>query len=223
MALDTQNNQVWMNDSNRMRLLAYKRNAGKSATKVAEPLRQIRGPATGMMFIAGVAVDPVRREVFTLDNDIGDRMLVFPYDAEGNTRPKRVLHVPHQAWGISIHPKRDEVAISVQSRSMLAVYPREATGATAPLRILRGPHTGLADPHGISFDTQHNELVVSNHGNWTSAGRAISRTEGNVDPGVRAAPTSSAGGRFEQPSIRIYSDEAQGDTPPLPAIHGARA
>ena len=52
------------------------------AAKRSTPLTGIRGPATGMMFIAAVTVDPEAQEIYTVDNDIGDRMMVFPYDAE---------------------------------------------------------------------------------------------------------------------------------------------
>ena len=222
MALDTQNNQVWMSDSNRMRLLAYDRRPGAKLDEIAQPLRQIRGPATGMMFIAGVAVDAGRREVYVVDNDIGDRMQVFPYDAEGNARPKRILHVPHQAWGISLNLKRNEIAITVQSSNMVVIYQREASGAEAPLRVLRGANTGLADPHGVYFDAVNNELVVSNHGNWTPRrlrGRA-SRIGSGFDTDSPATQTSLAAGRFELPSIRTYPGEAQGDAEPARTIQG---
>jgi DNA-binding beta-propeller fold protein YncE len=219
IALDVPNNQVWMSDSNRMRLLSYDRRTAANPKEPAQPLRQIRGPATGMMFIAGVAVDSRRREVYTLDNDIGDRMMVFPYDAEGNVKPKRVLHVPHQAWGISLNQQRDEVAISVQSTNQVLVYPREAKGEAAPLRVLRGPNTGLADPHGVVFDATNNELVVSNHGNWTRSGRTVVRSDDRSNAGATAV---SPGGRFEEPSIRTYAIEAKGDTRPLRTIQGTQ-
>ena len=99
-----------------------------------------------MMFVAAVTVDPAAQEVYTVDNDIGDRLMVFPYDASGNVRPKRVLQVPHQAWGISIDRARDEVAVSVEGPREIVVYRREAKGSDAPLRTIRGPKTGLGDP-----------------------------------------------------------------------------
>ena len=56
-----------------------------------------------MMFVAQVAIDPQRHcEYDSVDNDIGDRLMAFPYDANGNVRPTRSLHVPHQAWGIAL-------------------------------------------------------------------------------------------------------------------------
>ena len=112
VAVDAINNRVVMSDSNRHGLLTYERTAGTVAGKEAtEPLGNVRGPVSGMMFVASVALDPQRREMYTVDNDIGDRLLTFPYGADGNARPSRVLDVPHQAWGIGLSQKRDEVAI----------------------------------------------------------------------------------------------------------------
>ncbi len=116
------------------------------------PLTGIRGPSTGMMFIAAVTVDPEAREIYTVDNDIGDRMMVFPYDADGNVKPNRVLSVPHQAWGVSINPVRKEIAVSVEGPREIVVYAQDASGSDAPLRMIRGPQTGLGDPHGVFFD-----------------------------------------------------------------------
>ena len=108
VTVDPENNEVLMSDSNRGGLLVYDRAAGTplNSTSVTEPLTQVRGPATGMMFVAGVASDPRNRELFAVNNDIGDRMEVFPYDAEGNVKPKRILFVPHGSWGVALNRQR---------------------------------------------------------------------------------------------------------------------
>jgi nitrite reductase/ring-hydroxylating ferredoxin subunit len=46
-------------------------------------------------------IDPQKREVFAVNNDIEDTMLVLPCEAKGNVRPLRLLSVPHQAWGLA--------------------------------------------------------------------------------------------------------------------------
>src|ERR1700746_1558695 len=61
VAVDPDNNRVLMSDSHRGSLLFYDRLGGNSSSSVAEPVRQVRGPATGMMFVAGVAIDPANR------------------------------------------------------------------------------------------------------------------------------------------------------------------
>ena len=210
VAVDPENDRVVMSDSNRGSLLFYERRSGSDSSKVITPKWQVRGPATGMMFIAGVALDAANREVFAVNNDIGDRMEVFPYGAEGNVKPKRILFVPHGSWGISLDRAHDEMAISVEHINSVVVYRREATQGEAPLRVLHGPQTGLADPHGIAFDVATNEIMVSNHGNWAPMTRA------------EASEGSLQGGRFALPSITAYTREAKGDARPARTIQGAR-
>jgi hypothetical protein len=211
ISVDAANNRVVMTDSNRGGILFYDRASGNKTAAVTDPLRRIRGPATGMMFVAGVATDPGRREVFTVDNDIGDRMMVFPYDAEGNIKPKRVLSVPHGAWGIAVNSQRDEIAISIEHPNTVVVYKRDATKLDAPKRVIHGPHAGLEDPHGIVFDVPANEILVANHGNWAPLDRE------EAGEGDTAIP-----GRFDPPSVTSYPSEAQGDARPARTIQGAQ-
>jgi len=210
VAVDPDNNRVLMSDSNRGGLLFYDRSGGSLSSDVARPVTQIRGPATGMMFVAGVALDPRNHELFAVNNDIGDRMEVFPYDAEGNIRPKRILFVPHGSWGVALNREREEVAITVEHSNTVVIYRRDASLGEAPLRILHGPKTGLGDPHGITFDEERNEISVANHGNWAPLTRAES-LQGEVK-----------GGRFNLPSISTYAGEAKNDEAPLRTIQGKR-
>ncbi len=212
ITVDASNNLVVMSDSNRGNLLFYPRTSGSLSPAVTVPERQVRGPATGMMFIAGVALDPPHQEVFTVDNDIGDRMLVFPYGAEGNSKPLRVLFVPHGSWGLSLDTARDEIAVSVEHINTVVIYRREASGAEAPLRVIHGPDTGLADPHGIAVDPRNHEIVVANHGNWAPLTRAEASQNGTLQ-----------GGRFQPPSIRTYDNKASGNARPARTIEGARS
>ena len=210
VSIDPESNRVVLSDSNRGSLLIYDRTTGDNSVGVTAPKLQIRGPATGMMFIAGVAMDPANREVYAVNNDIGDRMEVFPYDAEGNVKPKRVLFVPHGAWGVSLNRSRDEIAISIEHINSVLVYRREAARGEAPLRVIRGPKTGLADPHGVYFDSLNNEVVVANHGNWAPLTRTASS---DAEP---------EGGRFDPPSIRTFGGAAEGDAEPARIIQGTR-
>jgi len=212
VAVDPDTNQVVVSDSNRGAIFFYDRSAGGNSAQMANPERVIRGPRTGMMFVAGISLDTADREVFAVNNDIGDRMEVFPFDVEGNTKPKRVLSVPHGAWGVAFNPKRNEVAVSIEHPNTVVVYRREASGSEAPLRVLRGPETELADPHGIAIDPGHNEMLVANHGNWAPLTREEEEaTEGGLK-----------GGHFALPSINTYAIEAKGDDRPARKIQGAQ-
>jgi len=211
VSVDPMNNRVVMTDANRGGILFYDITSGNKASAVTDPLWHIRGPATGMMFVAGVATDPRRREVFTVDNDIGDRMMVFPYDVDGNVKPKRVLSVPHGAWGLALNLQRDEIAISIEHPNIVAVFKRDAMGLEAPKRVIHGPHAGLEDPHGIVFDAAADEILVANHGNWAPLDRE------EAGEGDETIP-----GRFDPPSITSYPGEAVGDAKPTRTIQGSQ-
>ena len=217
VAVDVENNRVVMSDENRKSVLVYDRTRRNNSTAVAAPLRQIMGPKTEIGFISGVEVDPSRRELYAVNNDIEDRIVVFDYDAQGNLKPRRRLYVPHQAWGVSLNPSRDEIAVSVQQLSMVAFYRRGATGLEAPLRIIKGPHTGMADGHGMCWDAVHHEIAVANHGNY-----AVITPYSAYDQATGSAATVSIGGHFLLPSVTVYADSAAGDTRPLRAIQGPR-
>ena len=152
VVIDSERNKVFVSDPNRHALWSYDRLAASKGREQVEPLTGVRGPATGMMFIAAVTLDREAQEIYTVDNDIGDRMMVFPYDTDGNIKPKRVLDVPHQAWGLSISQERAELAVTVESSRQIVIYRKQAEGREPPLRIIRGPKTGLGDPHGVFFD-----------------------------------------------------------------------
>jgi DNA-binding beta-propeller fold protein YncE len=221
VAVDPLNDKVFVSDPNRHAVWSYDRRAASTGTEAVAPLTGIRGPATGMMFIAAVTVDPEAKEVYTVDNDIGDRMMVFAYDADGNAKPLRALSVPHQAWGLSINPVRKEIAVSVEGPRQIVVYKQSASGSDAPLRMIRGPKTGLGDPHGVFFDGRNNEIVVANHGNQNGretlpGSTAAGRRGGGGERGALV------GGRFDEPSITVYPGEATGDVAPVRRIQGSK-
>jgi hypothetical protein len=222
IVVDADHDRVFVSDPNRHALWSYERLAAARPREAVAPLTSIRGPSTGMMFVAGVTVDPKAQEIFTVDNDIGDRLMVFPYDADGNVKPKRVLSVPHRAWGVSIDQARDEIAVSVEDPREIVVYRRNAKGSDQPLRIIRGPRTGLGDPHGVFFDGSNNEIVVANHGNVSGRQAA----PGDAPPRRRSEGPASdepvVGGRFEVPSITVYPGTANGDVAPVRRIQGSK-
>jgi DNA-binding beta-propeller fold protein YncE len=226
VAVDTTSDLVMMSDTNRKSLLVYGRTAGSATSRdAAVPRQQIMGPDTGVGFIAGVAMDPLHRELFTVNNDVEDRLVVFDYDARGNVKPKRLLYVPHQSWGIAFAPKRDVIALSVQTPNMFVVFRRDAKKFDAPLRSVRGPKTQMADPHGIDFDETHNEVVVANHGNFRPGELITSYTaydarESRQERAGGGKVDENARGRFLPSSITVFDGDAKGDVTPLRVIQG---
>ncbi len=212
MAIDPQNNIAVLSDENRSSVLVYDLKAGGSARDTTPPRNRIIGEKADLGFLAGVTVDPVRRELYTVNND-GGGLVVHSYDTNGNIKPLRKLRVPHQSWGLSLDMAKDELAVASQQYQGITIYKRTASGAERPLRTIRGDHTQLADPHGVVLDGKNDEVFTANHGNWTEM-----RTYSADGPPLLVGEYKP--GRFEQPSIRIYQASANGDVPPIRTIQG---
>jgi 6-phosphogluconolactonase (cycloisomerase 2 family) len=214
VAVDTENNRVIFSDENRHSMLVYDRTAGGSSNDVTEPVQWVFGPKAQLGYIAGVEVDPKRKEFYTVNNDGGDRMVVFSYDDHGNAQPRRTLALPHQSWDVSLAPTRDEIAITVQQSNAISIFKRGAKGTDHPIRTIRGLATELEDPHGLYFDETHNELITANHGNWTQI-----RPYTPYDPIVTDVGEYKSGA-FHPSAITFHAADANGDVPPLRTIEG---
>jgi len=214
IALDPENDRVIFSDENRHSLLVYERTAGGTSTEMTEPVQWLFGPKTGLGYIAGVEVDPRRKEFYTVNNDSGDRMTVFTYDDHCNVQPRRSLTLPHQSWDVSLAPKRDEIAVSVQQSNAISLFKRDARGTDRPIRTVRGLATELEDPHGLYFDELHNEIVTANHGNWTQI-----RPYSPYDPQTTDVGEYKSGA-FHPSAITFHAADANGDVPPLRTIEG---
>jgi DNA-binding beta-propeller fold protein YncE len=215
VAVDPAAGRAFFTDSSLSSLLSYNTSAGGTSKEITEPETRVAGPDSGIGFIAGMDVDPERKEVYAVNND-GGGVVVFGYDQTGAVRPVRQLETPHQSWDASVSVQRNEVAVSVQQLHGIVIYKRGASDMEPPLRSIRGYATGLADPHGLDFDDDRKELVVANHGNWTEL-----RPYSPYDP-LSKDPPSYQPGRFDPPSITIFAASAAGNAKPLRTITGTR-
>jgi DNA-binding beta-propeller fold protein YncE len=225
IAVDPVNHEVVMSDENRFSLLVYDRTLDSAG--VAEYRRRLSGPQTKIEFICGVTIDPVTREIYSVNNDTMDNMIVFGPDARGDVAPSRELKVDHGAWGVALDRKNDEVVITIQHLSKVAVYRRSAQGEEPTLRAIEGTRTGLADPHGVFIDTEHDELFVINQGAHRQRERTSPAEQGARRRGEAASaerfglePLRPSTGRFLPPSVRVFSRTATGDVAPLRVIEG---
>jgi DNA-binding beta-propeller fold protein YncE len=218
IAVDAADGLIAMSDPNRKSLLFYDRIRGASKGEASVPLRQIIGPDTFLGMIAGVILDPQHQEIYTANNDIEDTVVVMPYGASGDVKPARVFSVPHQAWGLALGEKADQIAVTVEVQNTVVFYKREVKGVEAPVRIIRGAATGLADPHGIYWDETHNEIGVANHGNFRGV---IKNTGGGCSPSFVVEDEAEAG-ESRPPSLRVFAADAKGDSKPLRVIEGSK-
>ena len=213
IAVDGENGIVAMSDENRHGLLIYDTTAGGTSPKVTTPKGWVLGPSVKLGFVAGVAVNPKRREVITTNND-GGGVEVFSYDANGDTKPIRSLTVPHQSWGLSLDTDSDELAVSSQQYQGISIYSALDAGAVRPKRTIRGMATLLEDPHGVYLHSARDEVFAANHGNWTEM-----RSYAGDEP---AFPGKYIPGRFQPSSIRVYKASATGDVPPIRTLQGEK-
>jgi DNA-binding beta-propeller fold protein YncE len=211
MAVDSENGIVVMSDENRHGVLIYNAAAGSDSTKTTEPRGRIIGPRVKLGFVAGVTVNPKKRELMVTNND-GGGLEVFSYDSNCDVRPVRSLTVPHQSWGLSYDVEHDEIAVTSQQYQGISIYGGEDAGAVRPKRTIRGMDTQLADPHGVFLDDTRDEVFTANHGNWTEM-----RSYAGDEP---AFPGQYIPGKFEQSAIRVYKASANGNVPPLRVLQG---
>ena len=150
---------------------------------------------------AMVSIDPKTSEIYSVESDTGDKMVVFPNNADGNIAPKRMLHSPHRVYNIAADETKGELYVTVEFPPEVIVYRKEAFGEEQPQRRIRGDRTGLDAPHGIAVDEKNRLLFVNTWGHASNF-----RVKGT--------------GAFYPPAIKVYSLDADGDAAPLRVITG---
>ena len=204
VGLDLEHNEVMLQDANTWSIKVFSRlDNAKPGDPPTEPRRVISGPKTDVQFNSCVWVDPATGDIYSVENDIGDVVVVFGHDATGDIEPKRKLKVTHRAFAMAIDESNKELFLSVQYPPQVAVYDKNASGNDKPIRLLIGDKTRLSDSHGLAIDTKNKLLFINNWGNISDY-----RVPGS--------------GRFEPPSITVYPLNADGDTPPLRVIQGPK-
>lgn len=98
------------------------------------PVRKIFGPSTQLKNPQALALDWIHGEIFVPQ---GDRVLVFPRDANGDTAPIRILgseESPVDAGRLTVDPIHDLLIGSAGDG--LKIYRRSASGNEKPLRVI---------------------------------------------------------------------------------------
>jgi DNA-binding beta-propeller fold protein YncE len=170
----------------------------------SEPKRMLVGHNTKLEFNCGLYVDPKTGDIYSVNNDTTDMLVIFEHKAEGDVPPSRELRTPHGTYGIAVDEEAGEMYMTVEHTNAIVVYRKQAEGTEQPLRTITGFSTQLEDPHGIAVSPEHELIVVTNHGN----GREKS---GDV-----------VYGKFDAPSITFYPLKADGNIEPLRIIEGPK-
>src|ERR1700693_808141 len=62
---------------------------------------------------------------------------------------------------IAYYPVHDEISVTTALADAVLVFRAGANGAEPPVRVIQGPCTGMVNPHAISLDLDHREILVS--------------------------------------------------------------
>ena len=231
VAVDPIRNEVAIMDENLFRVLIYDRTANTPASAaLTEPKRIIGGPSTHLELNCGVYIDPKTGNIYAINNDTEDHMVVFDRQAEGDTPPTWKLHTPHGAFGIAVDEVTEELILTSQHSNAVTTFPKMARDDDPPTRLLQGDRTLLADPHGIALDSKTNLLFVSNFGSTatprTDGGGWIQYNRTRFTPGSKEFWPLDPGqmvpgsGRNLPPSITVYNKTASGNVAPVQVIRG---
>ncbi len=224
VAVDTVHNEVVLTDENLFNIITYDRQTNSPPTSVSDPQRVIGGLNTKIEFQCGLYIDPVTGDIYAVNNDTVDSLVIFSRKAVGDVTPDRELHTPHGTFGIAVDEEAKELFLSVQHDNALVVYNKMEKGYEAPIRVVQGSHTGLADPHGMVLDGKNKLLFVANHGSYHEVKAALpgEKRRETVYPGfpLNREDAVPGSGKLLPPSITVYASNVKGDAPPVRVIQG---
>ena len=227
VAVDAKNNEVVLTDENLFNIWVYDRGAKTPAPNQSSELKRIIGGLnTKIEFQCGLYIDPANGDIYAVNNDTIDTLVVFSRKAIGDVAPDRELHTPHGTFGIAVDEEKQELFLTVQHDNAIVVYQKSAKGTEAPLRVVQGDDTGLADPHGMALDAKRGLLFVTNHGSShrvQEKQQTRERRRGGL-PGFPLDRDSAipGSGTIGPPSITVYTKDATGNARPLRTIRGPR-
>jgi DNA-binding beta-propeller fold protein YncE len=229
VAMDFNHDEIVLLDENLFQVMAYDRTANTppSAT-MTEPKRVIGGHETKIEFNCGLYIDPKNGDIYAVNNDTLDTLVIFNREAKGNVPPTRELSTPHRTYGIAVDEQAEELYMTVQDPPEIVVYNKYASGRDKPKRIMRGNKTLLTDAHGMGIDTKNKWMFVANYGNgakYAEPGAGGNRGGGGGEDGggFGGGPGRIPGsGYFEPPKITVYPLNAEGDVAPIRTIQGPK-
>jgi 6-phosphogluconolactonase (cycloisomerase 2 family) len=202
IAVDTNSGEVILQDNNLWSYRVFDRLSPTPAdNEITKPKRVVQGAETWLQFNNGLYVDPANGDIFSVESDVGDKMVRFARNANGNVAPKAILHTPHRVYNLAADESKQELFATVEFAPQVVVYRKDAAGEEKPLRALKGDNTGLDGVHGIAIDEKDRLMFVNTWGHHSNA---------------RIAGT----GKFFPPAIKVYPLDANGDVKPLRVITG---
>jgi DNA-binding beta-propeller fold protein YncE len=228
VAMDFNHDEIVLLDENLFQIMSYDRTANTPpSASMTEPKRVIGGHETEVEFNCGLYVDQKTGDIYAVNNDTLDKMVVFNREAKGNVPPTRELNTPHRTYGIAVDEAAEELYMTVQDPPEIVVYNKYASGRDQPKRVIRGNKTLLADAHGMGIDTKNGWMFVANYGNGAKyaepgQGRGNGEAGGGGGFGGYGAARVPGSGYFAPPAITVYPLKSEGDVAPIRVIQGPK-
>jgi DNA-binding beta-propeller fold protein YncE len=231
VAVDPVHDEVVLTDENLFSVVVYDRTENTPPNaRLSEPKRMIGGLSTKIEFQCGIYIDPANGDIYAVNNDTVNTLVIFSRNAKGDVPPDRELYTPHSTFGIAVDEAAHEMFFTIQVDSAVVVYRKYAEKDEAPIRLIQGDRTLLADPHGIAIDTKNQLMFVSNWGSTHSVAperQSPARGIGGEVPiksnwPLPRAHARAGSGRNLPPAITVYPLKATGNVSPLRVIEGPR-
>ena len=95
VAVDMKNNEIILQDENLFQIMAYDGDTNTPSTAaLSEPKRVIGGHHTKIEFNCGLYVDPESGDIYSVNNDTIDTLVIFSREVRGDMPPTRELRTP---------------------------------------------------------------------------------------------------------------------------------
>ncbi len=227
IAVDPVRNEIVVTDENRFQIMVYDRLAVTPASAPATtPKRVISGLNTHTQYASDVYIDQPTGDIYVINNDTVHNTTVYGRNANGDSPPNREFIVMQGNFGTTVDESRQEMYITEQRESAITVWKKSSGMKDTALRLIQGDQTKLADPHGIGFDPKNRLLYVANYGT-SHVVRKLTGERGiprilNWPGGPGGSEIVPGSGKFELPSITVYSADIVGNMPPVRIIQGPR-
>ena len=77
---------------------------------------------TKIEFQCGLYIDPTNGDIFAVNNDSVDSLVIFSRRAMGDMPPDRELKTPHGTFGIAVDEDAGEMYLTVQHDHAVVVF-----------------------------------------------------------------------------------------------------
>jgi sugar lactone lactonase YvrE len=231
MALDP-SGDLFVADHGIQAVTEYAPDASGNAT----PIATITGPATGLGFPGGVALNS-SGDLFVANGTVNpSQASVTEYapGASGNATP--IATIPSSSFGganpadVAIDPSGDLYVTATSDQAVFEFAPG-ASGDATPIATLTGASTGLSGPADLALNSTGNlDIANSSVGTITTYPAGAS---GNVSPtstlnvgqadGIGVSPSGDLYSTFtgETQGVNVYAPGATGNATPVATIAGA--